>query len=521
MNLKYYTHLLSLILLFPLISSAQSTFQKAISGSPTDILYHGMQTTDGGFLNVGLMEPAAFYQYAYLVKTDSNGSKLWAKSYQGYAGDELHMVIENSNHNLVMCGTTTAAPNHRCFYLQKTDPNGTIQWSKGIGLNASSDQVFGEAVQQMSDGGYLVTGSATNPANLFKGLFIGKTDSSGNPIWGKRLGGTVSDDELTELIPTSDGGFLASGIYNYSNQIPLIKLDSQGNIQWKKVLEANGTTITHSIRQTNDGGYIICGSTVLSTHKVFLCKTDSSGNFQWVKAYGGTVNPDYGFDAIQTNDGGFIIAGYTLYFANTSLQDVYLLKTDADGTLAWSKTFGSTGMDIGKFVAQTSDGYFISGVTDQGTNDVDFFILKTDTGGNIGCSENYPATQTFIGTFQNILLSDTFTTLTLIDWPINITTDTGATETILCSSAISEPMLTDFSVYPNPANDKVNIEFPEEAGTIWIRLFNQLGQCVYKDSFTAGLRLSLDFGNVADGLYTIGIYKRESMLNNRILIARK
>jgi hypothetical protein len=95
---------------------------------------------------------------------------------------------------------------------------------------------------------------------------------------------------------------------------------------------------------------------------------------QWNKTYGGT-GYDYGYSIIQAPD-GYVIAGYTDSYGNGS-GDVYLVKTDYNGTMQWNKTYGGTGEDRGYSIIQAPDGYVIAGYTDSyGNGSGDVYLVK-------------------------------------------------------------------------------------------------------------------------------------------------
>ena len=82
----------------------------------------------------------------------------------------------------------------------------------------------------------------------------------------------------------------------------------------------------------------------------------------WTRTYGGT-DYDYGRSVQQTLDGGYIIVGMTSSFG-AGLYDIWLIKTNAQGDLLWTKTYGGTEWDAGRSVQQTSDeGFIIAGET--------------------------------------------------------------------------------------------------------------------------------------------------------------
>jgi hypothetical protein len=134
------------------------------------------------------------------------------------------------------------------------------------------------------------------------------------------------------------------------------------------------------VQQTSDNGYVLVGYTYsfgAGWMDFYLVRTDSLGDTLWTKAYGGTDN-DIGRYVQQTSDGGYIVTGSTESFGSGS-RAVWLLKTDEYGDTIWTKTFGWTNAtNVGFSVQQTSDeGYIIGGSTQQ-----HMLLIKTDTGGN-------------------------------------------------------------------------------------------------------------------------------------------
>ena len=140
------------------------------------------------------------------------------------------------------------------------------------------------------------------------------------------------------------------------------------------------------IRPTADGGYIIVDTTESEGSgysDVWLIKTNENGDLQWSKTFGGTQY-DYGKDVRQTADGGYVITGYTYSFGNGG-HDVWLIRTDGNGNLLWDETYGGGGNEYGEGVSETKDGGFIIAGCDYHDGDdpwSELYVIKTDDQGN-------------------------------------------------------------------------------------------------------------------------------------------
>jgi hypothetical protein len=369
----------------------QSTFTRTFGESGLDYGNSVQQTMDGGYVIAGVKErqPPFLFQ-AWLIKTDSQGEEEWNKTFGGYGWDHGLSVQQTMDGGYIVGGNSFVETCYDCwsydFLLIKTDFQGEAEWTKTFG---GDDVDQGLAVQQTTDGGYIITGLTYSFGNGDKDIWLIKVDSQGEKEWDQTFGGS-SEDRGYSVQQTIDGGYIIAGskegLDGWSDAW-LIKTDSQGEEEWNRIFDGSeGSYINYArfVQQTIDGGYIITGGQYYSGFRgrdIWIIKTDSQGGDEWNRTFGGG-GEDEGSSVQQTTDGGYIITGYTGSYGN-GLYDAFLLKTDTQGAEEWTQTFGGSDYDYGNSVQQTTDGgYIITGQTGSYGNGVrDVLLIKTDSQG--------------------------------------------------------------------------------------------------------------------------------------------
>lgn len=204
----------------------------------------------------------------------------------------------------------------------------------------------------------------------------------------QRTYGTTGSQTATCIQLTPDGSYIvsaiAAGVGAGNNDFLLMKISTTGALLWAKTYGGSQNENPFYVSVCSDDGFIITGYTYsfgTGGMDLYLVRTDSDGNLQWSKTLGGAQD-DVGWFVMETNDGGFVTSGHTNSFGGFTWKG-YLTKHDSNGNLMWTKVFNSSG-DVFYGMAETSDGgYIITGST--GTNSFgssDIWLVKTDSNGD-------------------------------------------------------------------------------------------------------------------------------------------
>lgn len=181
---------------------------------------------------------------------------------------------------------------------------------------------------------------------------------------------SCSQDE--EIVPAIDNGPI--GITP-----PEEPINTDLTLAFTKVFGGSQEDTFRSVIATTDGGFAALGFSQSvdgditdnseQVNKYWLVKTDSNGNLQWSKTYGGS-DDDRGEHLIQTTDGGYLLAGSSTstngdVTQNSGFYDHWIVKLDASGNIQWERSYGFSGSDQLFSVIQTTDGgYFTGGFLD-------------------------------------------------------------------------------------------------------------------------------------------------------------
>ncbi len=363
------------------------TWEKAYGGNDddNDWAYSLIQTTDGGYALVGYTcSYGAGGSDFWVIKLDSQGKKLWDRTYGGSEEDLAFSIIQTTDGGYAVAGVTSSkGAGETDFRVIKLDHKGNVIWDKTYG-GRHDDWAY--SIVQTTDGGYALAGYTESKGAGETDFWVIKLDHEGNVIWDKTFGGS-DDDEAFSIIQTIDDGYIVSGRTHWS-YFCIIKMDYEGNILWKKINYEGGPICpAEFLIQTTDGDYIVGGSTYskgAGKEDAWIIKLDKQGNLLWDKIFKENNNSAI-FSIIQTTDGGYIAIGHTKNYGFTS--DIWVMKLEKQGNKIWERTLGKTiiwGTNIFSLIQTTDGGYAIAGggIFNK-KNGFDVWIIKLDEQGNL------------------------------------------------------------------------------------------------------------------------------------------
>jgi len=313
-----------------------------------------------------------------MVQQSSRSEIEWIHTFDSIINDRAYYVEQTADGGYIFTGSTIVTPpGYTELLLAKTDGNGEESWYNNFPIDMTN--LYGTVVHQTTDGGYIIVGSIGG-SWLWDVLVI-KTDANGDLVWQKSFGKSDGPDHGSDILQTSDGGYIVLGDTSSYGQgsadLWLIKLSADGTEQWNKTIGGVTFDEPKSFTKAVDGGYVIVGSTdaVDGMGDVWVVKTNEVGEASWQKTFGNADLAENGV-CVKTVTNGYIILG-NLYDMNWT-ESLWLLLLDTQGTLQWDQQILGNGTLHGTSISPTTDGgYFITGSLYDMVNYVsDVYLLK-------------------------------------------------------------------------------------------------------------------------------------------------
>ena len=518
-------------------------WEKNYGGSNGDEAYSIQQTTDGGYIIAGnkfskdgVVKENVWSLDYWILKLRSDGSLEWEKIFGGSKHDEAYSIQQTTDGGYIVSGYSESSDGDisspkggEDYWILKLGEEGDLEWEKSYG---GSGNEHATSIQQTTDGGYIVAGYTdsfdgdVNEKIGYYDYWILKLSSDGALEWEKCYGGT-EDDRAKSIQQTTDGGCIIAG-YSASSDgdvsenqgyadFWIIKIMSNGSLEWEQSYGGSDSDHATSIQQTKDGGYIVAGVSNSDDGDVsknqgdgdyWILKLRSDGSLEWEKSYGGS-DSDHAYSIQQTKDDGYIISGESFsddgdLSGNKGGYDYWILKLSSVGFLEWEQNFGGSDWEGANSIQQTDDGgYIVAGYTYSADGDIsknneyiDFWIVKL-----------FPEEEPVVQSDSSGLFS--------IENPSNVE------RLPILSNTAGINRIT-----PNPADNNINISVTiAESGQTSIAIYNIEGEKVSEiyagEVATFGTyEFTSDISKLSNGTYYV-IFKTPTVKDSQsIMIAR-
>ena len=517
-----------------ILSYAQPTYlrwDKSIGGTGTEIPAVLKQLPNGGFIMLAASTSDSSFDksennrdtshltYDYwLVRLDSNGNKIWDKTYGGKGNDAPTALLVLPDKGYLLCGNsvspagfdkTDSVRGNYDFWIVRTDSNGVKIWDKTIG-GTGLDQVQGAA---FTTDGYIMLAGITlsgiggdkTTALIALGQFdfwVVKINLAGTIILDRTLGGSLSDN-CYAITATDNGGALLAGISNSpigfsktqaaigSYDYWVVRIDSLCRRLWDKTYGGLQNDYCFNVVSTPDHGFLLGGNSSSTAgfdktdsargqSDYWIIKLNANGVKQWDKTFGGTDFEEL-YSLQLTNDHGFLLGGdsyspisFDKTENNLGAEQMWMVKTDSVGNKIWDKTFFTAGHDEFGLMLETKDGCYVGTI-----------FTAADTGG-YKSSFNYGGGDCWLAK--------------------------------LCYGALGVPDIREtnhFECYPNPVKNSITIR-QFSPGTI-INIYNISGEKIFQQQINFNETTQIDVSKFPVGLYIISLQDNKSVYSTKFL----
>jgi hypothetical protein len=407
----------------------------------------------------------------FFAKYDLDGNLLWVKSEGGLNSEKALSITYDNSGNVFIAGyfssTTTIGAQQitgaggRDIYVAKFDANGVFQWVKHAG-SAGRDEVKGMKCD--AAGNVYVCGMHSNNCNFgsitlnspngYFNAFVAKYSPNGDLLWAKTAGGDY-DDVAWSLV-----------------------LDNQENIYTTGEFNAYALFGSHALTTTGQAN-------------VFVAAYDTNGNELWAKGAGGSLNDRA--RGIGSNGNDLFITGQfggTAAFGNHNISaadssDVFIVALNNAGNFLWAAAVG------GAVDAYEPLGYE-SGIAITGTTGGDVYATGGLLDGGIFGATNLNAfarTDVFVAKISS-----------------------------MPASVSEKELVSDFYIYPNPANGVFNFRSSVEMNRFDMTIYNSLGQEVHKKSYAGIATVKVDLSSQPDGVYISEMKYDNTLIRKKIIV---
>ncbi len=314
------------------------------------------------------------------------GAPDWEFRFGGSAQDELRQILEASNGYLLAVGETQSGSSGKSdgLLLILDHSTGRKLVEKRLG-GPKADGLSG--IVQTYDGYFLLAGYTESAGQGKKDGWLVKIDETGTVVWEKTFGGP-GDDHFSHIALLPDASLAAAGQRDGGDKGDIwLALISEQTLIGEQILGKNKYAAVKGMTVAADGQLAIAGNTGAGIGNgkgdVFLLKTDTKGKIAWERTFG-DKEWEEAAHLIATPDEGFALAGMTNSSGAGGL-DMWLVKTNNAGFQQWQETYGGKDDDMAFSAGVLPDGgYIVAGRSKSyhsGARSFKGYVVKTRSGG--------------------------------------------------------------------------------------------------------------------------------------------
>ncbi|TVR97545.1 MAG: hypothetical protein EA416_00535 [Trueperaceae bacterium] len=302
--------------------------------------------------------------------------------------------------------TSTVDPGKSDTIALTVDPLGALRWTRQFGTS-SDDEALGVASD--AHGNVYAVGStvgALEGANAGSyDAFVRSFDSAGVVRWTRQFG-TENSDIAAGVATDASGNVYVTGRTfgalegsNAGASDAFVRsFDSGGTLRWTRQFGTGSVDAALGVATDANGNVYIAGFTLGSLQgtnaggaDAFVRSYDGEGTLRWTRQFG-TSSDDIAFGVAADASGHIYVAGRTagaLEGSSAGNFDAFVRSYDADGILRWTSQFGSSSIDGAAGVATDATGnVYVAGFTQgalEGANSgmEDAFVRSYDGDGGL------------------------------------------------------------------------------------------------------------------------------------------
>lgn len=368
-------------------ASGSLLWEKQISTSASEQFYAVAGTADGGFAMVGGQTVTGKSVQGWVVKVDASGQSLWSRADGGSGEDRFHAVVAQADGSVVTVGNRGTQSAGQDGWLVSYDAAGTLITESTWG-GSGNDSL--RALAPLAGGGWILAGTQTTTQAPFGASADGwllRLDAAGNTVFSKTYGTGQWSDGLYGVVDNGDGTVTAVGTQWIGSSIStgwFLTVDGNGDVVHSRSYLIGASQELRAVTAV-PGGYALAG---------WITPGGNSGTNAWLHLVNATGvetshrtwdkgSATYFYSISPVPSGGLLLSGQ---YQGGGSPTAWIVRTDADGNLGWSKTWGGSNTDATQAVQVQSDNTaVIAGYWGASSSSYDGYVRRIDLFGNASC----------------------------------------------------------------------------------------------------------------------------------------